>query len=268
MKPWRRLLSVMTAAALFCMAVPVSAAELTPGDGALPKNVVIGDANGDGKVDTTDARLILQHAVGKIQLDIAILPQADADGNGEVDTTDARLVLQFAVNKISKFPKPVEREIDFEVLRYITCYSTPSNLDDVLIIHSADELANFYEIMPRLPEVPDLEEDFFVDQAVIVIQIKQGLSTMRTIINKLTAKKNHLTLYTATGYPGEGVDGSTNFLLLSISNIDIKAILTYSKKDTPIAFCGDGTAFYDWFYSWLNVRGCEKEEFEIWNQWT
>ena len=113
MKPWRRLLSVMTAAALFCMAMPVSAAELTPGDGALPKDVVIGDANGDGKIDTTDARLILQHAVGKIQLDTVLLPQADADGNGEVDTTDARMVLQFAVGKITEFPEP---ETTFEII--------------------------------------------------------------------------------------------------------------------------------------------------------
>jgi hypothetical protein len=29
---------------------------------------------------------------------------ADVDGNGKVDSTDARLILQYAVKKIDKFP--------------------------------------------------------------------------------------------------------------------------------------------------------------------
>ncbi len=62
-----------------------------------------GDVDGNGKVDSTDARLVLQYAVKKI----ATLPNAnvaDVDGNGNVDSTDARLILQYAVKKINKFP--------------------------------------------------------------------------------------------------------------------------------------------------------------------
>jgi hypothetical protein len=64
----------------------------------------IGDVNGDGNVDSTDARLVLQFAVKKISptdLDISV---ADVDGSGKTDSTDARLILQLAVGKIAEFP--------------------------------------------------------------------------------------------------------------------------------------------------------------------
>lgn len=63
-----------------------------------------GDANGDNKVDTSDARLTLQHAVGKIQLDAEQQARADISGDGTVDTTDARLILQQAVNGSDTLP--------------------------------------------------------------------------------------------------------------------------------------------------------------------
>lgn len=65
---------------------------------------ILGDVNGDGVVNTTDARLILQHAVGKLTLGEASQKPADVNGDGRIDTTDARLVLQKSVGKIEEFP--------------------------------------------------------------------------------------------------------------------------------------------------------------------
>jgi hypothetical protein len=62
-----------------------------------------GDVDGNGKVDSTDARLVLQYAVGKIDASKLSLAAADVDGSGKVDSTDARLILQYAVGKISGF---------------------------------------------------------------------------------------------------------------------------------------------------------------------
>ena len=67
-------------------------------------DVELGDINEDGKVDTTDARLALQHAVGKIQLTESQIFAGDVNTDNKVDTTDARLILQKAVGKIDKFP--------------------------------------------------------------------------------------------------------------------------------------------------------------------
>ncbi|MBE6767970.1 MAG: hypothetical protein E7549_03560 [Ruminococcaceae bacterium] len=63
-----------------------------------------GDVDGNGKVDSTDARLVLQFAVKKIAPTAIDLEVADVDGSGKVDSTDARLILQYAVKKIHKFP--------------------------------------------------------------------------------------------------------------------------------------------------------------------
>jgi len=67
-----------------------------------PNSVLLGDVDGNGKADSTDARLVLQYAVGKVKT----LPNMDAanvNGDGKVDSTDARLILQYAVGKIKSF---------------------------------------------------------------------------------------------------------------------------------------------------------------------
>ncbi len=66
--------------------------------------VLIGDVDGGGKIDSTDARLVLQYAVKKIEATALNTVAADVDGNGKVDSTDARLILQYAVRKITNFP--------------------------------------------------------------------------------------------------------------------------------------------------------------------
>jgi len=60
--------------------------------------------DGNKEVNSTDARLTLQYAVGKIDETALNLDVADVDGNNKVDSTDARLILQKAVGKIQKFP--------------------------------------------------------------------------------------------------------------------------------------------------------------------
>lgn len=72
--------------------------------GAIRKITRVGDVDGSGKVDSTDARLVLQYAVGKIGGEALDLTATDVDGSGKTDSTDARLILQFAVGKITKFP--------------------------------------------------------------------------------------------------------------------------------------------------------------------
>lgn len=68
------------------------------------KTAALGDVNTDGKVDSTDARLVLQYAVEKITASALDLDVADVSGDGKTDSTDARLILQYAVKKIDKFP--------------------------------------------------------------------------------------------------------------------------------------------------------------------
>lgn len=59
--------------------------------------VMLGDVNGDGRVNSADARLALRAAVGLETLDARQTLAADADGDGRVRSSDARLILRVAV---------------------------------------------------------------------------------------------------------------------------------------------------------------------------
>jgi hypothetical protein len=57
-----------------------------------------GDFNGDGRVNTTDARLIQRCAAGRI----TCLGLCDANNSGTCDTTDSRRIQRYAVGQITK----------------------------------------------------------------------------------------------------------------------------------------------------------------------
>ena len=64
-----------------------------------PENGLLGDANGDGKVTTADARMILLYIVGKCGEDEIDLSVSDCNGDGVVTTADARQILLIIVGK-------------------------------------------------------------------------------------------------------------------------------------------------------------------------
>ena len=65
---------------------------------------VLGDVNSDGKIDTSDALLVLQYAAEKVELTDTQKLSADvAVQKGKIDTSDALRILQYAAEKISSF---------------------------------------------------------------------------------------------------------------------------------------------------------------------
>ena len=66
--------------------------------------VVYGDVNGDGNVTVDDALVVLQGAVGKIELNDAQKLAGDVDGEAGISVSDALVVLQKAVGKIESLP--------------------------------------------------------------------------------------------------------------------------------------------------------------------
>ena len=61
---------------------------------------LLGDANGDGRVDVSDALLILRWTMGLIGDDALDLSVSDFDGSGTVNTSDALMVLRRAMGLI------------------------------------------------------------------------------------------------------------------------------------------------------------------------
>ena len=66
-------------------------------------DVVLGDVDGDGKIKTTDALLVLQHVSETITLEGNEFVAADVDKDGVIKTTDALLILLYVAENISSF---------------------------------------------------------------------------------------------------------------------------------------------------------------------
>jgi len=67
-----------------------------------------GDVDGNGVVNTADARMVLQSMVGKLTLTEEQTLRADINGDGKIDTVDARLILQYIVGKINSLEPTTE----------------------------------------------------------------------------------------------------------------------------------------------------------------
>ena len=64
-------------------------------------DILLGDINSDGKVDSADAGLILRSDAGLIALSDNQLSQADVNHDGKIDSADAGLILRFDVGILS-----------------------------------------------------------------------------------------------------------------------------------------------------------------------
>ena len=78
----------------------------TDGLGGDTGAALVGDANGDGKVNTGDATTVLKYAAGMIPEGSSLINLANADTNGDskVNTGDATMILKYAAGMITEFP--------------------------------------------------------------------------------------------------------------------------------------------------------------------
>ena len=65
---------------------------------------LLGDADGNGVVNTNDAMYIMQYVVGARNADQIDLSVSDVDGKDGVNTNDAMYIMQYVVGSIAKFP--------------------------------------------------------------------------------------------------------------------------------------------------------------------
>lgn len=77
---------------------------------AFAQNTKTGDVNGDGKVNSGDALMVLQHATGTIKLGSDALASADVNADKKINSADALMILQYATGIIKAFPADSQDE--------------------------------------------------------------------------------------------------------------------------------------------------------------
>ena len=66
--------------------------------------IMYGDINGDGKVNSFDASLALQYEVALIDLNATQLLAGDVSGDGKINSFDASCILRYEVGLLKAFP--------------------------------------------------------------------------------------------------------------------------------------------------------------------
>jgi len=79
---------------------------------------ILGDINGDGRIDVKDVVLIQKHILGKISLTAQQREVADVNGDGLLDARDVALMMQRSIGKISTFPLQVNKVDDVNLTVY------------------------------------------------------------------------------------------------------------------------------------------------------
>ena len=64
---------------------------------------LLGDVNGDGQINTRDAKLIMQYELGLVDESKLDLLAADVNGDGAINTRDAKLIMQYELGIITQF---------------------------------------------------------------------------------------------------------------------------------------------------------------------
>lgn len=106
----------------------------------------MGDANNDGKINSTDARLVLR-ASGRLEtLDAVTLPYCDVTGDKKVSAADAREILRASAQLTSL---PTTEDV-LGIKEYTKDEKTQAHIDDLLILLMAYEAAADAEAQKEL----------------------------------------------------------------------------------------------------------------------
>ena len=106
MKSKRAFIATVLSAMLITAAFPVAAS-------AAGNEVLLGDVNGNGKVEVTDATMVQMIAAELTTVSAERMKAADVNGDGEVNISDATLIQQYAAEIQTGYAigEPIETEV-------------------------------------------------------------------------------------------------------------------------------------------------------------
>lgn len=100
----KKILSIVLSIVLMFSCIPFSSADLS------------GDVDGNGKINSSDALIVLQYSVGQIKT--ISKARADVNGDGNINSSDALIVLQISVGMITLDQTDSISGIDYDVPAY------------------------------------------------------------------------------------------------------------------------------------------------------
>ena len=109
---------------------------------------LMGDANLDGKVNSSDARTVLRVASGLDEMAADDIPYCDVNSDGEIRAADARSILR-AASGIEKLPTTQDA---LGLIPYVKDEATQAHIDDLLAIMMAYQSAKDEEAKKELQD--------------------------------------------------------------------------------------------------------------------
>lgn len=206
------------------------AAALTVGSSA----AMIGDANGDGKINSADALSVLRYSVGMVDKDF-VKANADTNGDGKINSVDALKILQVSVGLDSFDVLPTTKK---DALNYYNSAlnKTYSQAKKVNII--TDDIGT-YTLNGKKTEIksdPIATEAEFKNgedkDGFKVADYGPGTGLTESMISSATVKK-------------EG-NGTKITVVLKSEKVDVKKDAVYNAAGAfPFDYCSDGTEIKD-----------------------
>lgn len=200
-----RITTVLLAVLLFLTPLSV-AAEATRGD-----------PDGNGKINTSDARWILQVAAGKITLTDETVDAADTNKDGKVNTSDARRILQFVAGIITDFDQPEKApatNYENEVFVLINQYRTENGLPALTYRHDVQAAANrraeeivtlFSHTRPNGNDCFSVFKEFGVEYYAAGENIAMGYQTAESVMEAWMNSPGHRANILRTYFTGVAV---------------------------------------------------------------
>lgn len=197
-----------------------------------------GDINNDGTVNSSDALIALQFAVGSItEIDKVA---ADMDNDGLINSNDALAILRTSVGSLDK----VEIEEAPENPDTPDAPSVPESKEDIVALYNeainkvVNDKAGYNK--QRTTTVSELDAGSFTSMAGDIVKDFLGEGTKEVKNSKGTAKHLQASTLTASDVAGATCElvGNNYTITLNLEDGTSSATKSSKKDDSAIAKCG------------------------------
>lgn len=194
----------------------------TPFNGGGAASPVLGDVSLNGKVQSFDASVILQHTALLETMNPTQLAVADVSGNGDVSPLDASYILQYVVGLIDVFPVELMSKVRQDVLASLNVEGISLKLSELNKLSENQFAVNLELSNTKGLYAFDISLSY-PDEALTVEEIRIGdfISDAAVSTNISQAGKVFISVASGTSFKGSG---SIAELIISTQKNEVSTI--------------------------------------------